>query len=68
MNASTAALLAGLVLLFPLAGSALCGLLGPVLGNEFPFATLFFAVLLTAWYGGRQAALTAVRHGIVLLE
>ena len=35
MNASTAALLAGLVLLFPLAGSALCGLLGPVLGRRF---------------------------------
>ena len=35
MNASTAAVLAGLVLLFPLAGSALCGLLGPVLGRRF---------------------------------
>jgi NADH-quinone oxidoreductase subunit L len=35
VNASTAALLAGLVLLFPLAGSALCGLLGPVLGRRF---------------------------------
>jgi NADH-quinone oxidoreductase subunit L len=35
MNASTAALLAGLVLLFPLAGSALCGLIGPVLGRRF---------------------------------
>jgi NADH-quinone oxidoreductase subunit L len=35
MNASNAALLAGLVLLFPLAGSALCGLLGPVLGRRF---------------------------------
>jgi NADH-quinone oxidoreductase subunit L len=35
VSASTAALLAGLVLLFPLAGSALCGLLGPVLGRRF---------------------------------
>ncbi|MGA2284011.1 MAG: NADH-quinone oxidoreductase subunit L [Candidatus Dormibacteria bacterium] len=35
MSTSTAALLAGLVLLFPLAGSALCGLLGPVLGRRF---------------------------------
>ena len=35
MSPSTAALLAGLVLLFPLAGSALCGLLGPVLGRRF---------------------------------
>jgi NADH-quinone oxidoreductase subunit L len=35
VSPSTAALLAGLVLLFPLAGSALCGLLGPVLGRRF---------------------------------
>jgi NADH-quinone oxidoreductase subunit L len=35
VNAPTAAVLAGLVLLFPLAGSALCGLLGPVLGRRF---------------------------------
>ncbi|MGD0372136.1 MAG: NADH-quinone oxidoreductase subunit L [Candidatus Dormibacteria bacterium] len=35
MSTATAALLAGLVLLFPLAGSALCGLLGPVLGRRF---------------------------------
>ncbi len=35
MSPSTAALLAGLVLLFPLAGSALCGLIGPVLGRRF---------------------------------
>ncbi len=35
MSTSTAALLAGLVLLFPLLGSALCGLLGPVLGRRF---------------------------------
>jgi NADH-quinone oxidoreductase subunit L len=35
MSTSTAALLAGLVLLLPLAGSALCGLLGPVLGRRF---------------------------------
>jgi NADH-quinone oxidoreductase subunit L len=35
VSTSTAALLAGLVLLFPLAGSALCGLLGPVLGRRF---------------------------------
>jgi NADH-quinone oxidoreductase subunit L len=35
VSPSTAALLAGLVLLFPLAGSALCGLIGPVLGRRF---------------------------------
>jgi NADH-quinone oxidoreductase subunit L len=35
MSTSTAALLAGLVLLLPLLGSALCGLLGPVLGRRF---------------------------------
>ncbi len=32
-------------------------LLDPVLGNDLPFATLLFAVLLTAWYGGVRPAL-----------
>ena len=27
-------------------------LLDPALGNQFPFITMFFAILLTAWYGG----------------
>jgi NADH-quinone oxidoreductase subunit L len=35
MSQQSAALLAGLVLLLPLLGSALCGLLGPVLGRRF---------------------------------
>src|SRR5438093_7910127 len=40
-------------------------LLDPVLGNQFPYATLFFAVLLTAWYGGFGPALAAVVLGAV---
>jgi PAS domain S-box-containing protein len=35
-------------------------LLDPVLGDQYPYATLFFAVLLTAWYGGFGPALAAV--------
>ena len=38
-------------------------LLDPALGEQFPFATLFFAVLLTAWYGGLLPALAAVVRG-----
>ena len=38
-------------------------LLDPVLGNQFPYATFFFAVLLTAWYGGFGPALAAVIFG-----
>jgi PAS domain S-box-containing protein len=38
-------------------------LLDPVLGDQFPYATFFFAVLLTAWYGGFGPALAAVVLG-----
>jgi hypothetical protein len=37
--------------------------LDPVLGDLFPFATLFFAVLLVAGYGGRGPALLATGLG-----
>ncbi|HET9253170.1 MAG TPA: ATP-binding protein [Candidatus Eisenbacteria bacterium] len=37
--------------------------LNPLLGTEFPFATLFLAVLFSAWYGGRGPALTATILG-----
>src|SRR5262245_16449448 len=40
-------------------------LLDPVLGDQFPYTTLFFAVLLTAWYGGFGSALAAVVLGAV---
>ena len=43
-------------------------LLDPVLGNQFPFATLFFAVLLTAWFGGVRPALAAVSLGILAAD
>jgi PAS domain S-box-containing protein len=39
-------------------------LLDPMLGPEIPFPTLLFAVLLTAWYGGRLPALAAVFLGV----
>jgi PAS domain S-box-containing protein len=38
-------------------------LLDPALGDEFPFTTLFFAVTLSAWYGGFGPALLAVSLG-----
>ena len=38
-------------------------LLDPELGFAYPFATLFVAILLTAWYGGLGPALTAVVLG-----
>ena len=37
--------------------------LDPVLGSEFPFATLFLAVLFSAWYGGRGPAIFATILG-----
>ena len=40
-------------------------LLIPVIGYEFPFVTLFFAVLLTSWFGGvRPALLAAILGGL----
>jgi PAS domain S-box-containing protein len=38
-------------------------LLDPVVGNRFPYATLFFAIILTAWYGGFEPTLLAVLAG-----
>jgi PAS domain S-box-containing protein len=38
-------------------------LLSPLIGDEFPFATVFLAILVTAWYGGFLPALTAVIWG-----
>ncbi len=37
--------------------------LDPLVGDKFPFAILFLAVLFTAWYGGRGPALAAVVTG-----
>ena len=38
-------------------------LLDPVLEDKFPFATLFLAVLVAAWYGGFGPAVTATVLG-----
>jgi PAS domain S-box-containing protein len=38
-------------------------LLTPVLGNQFPFATLFFAVMAAAWFGGLGPGLAATLVG-----
>ena len=35
----------------------------PLIGNDFPFATVFLAILLTAWFGGFRPALLAVICG-----
>jgi PAS domain S-box-containing protein len=38
-------------------------LLDPAVGFQFPYATLFFAVLLTAWFGGFGPAVLSVLLG-----
>ncbi len=40
-------------------------LFDPVVGNQFPYATVFFAVLVTAWYGGMGPAVAAAVLGAV---
>jgi K+-sensing histidine kinase KdpD len=40
-------------------------LLDPYLGWQFAFATVFFAVLLTAWLGGFGPAIVAVALGAI---
>jgi PAS domain S-box-containing protein len=37
--------------------------LDPLIGFQFPYATLYFAVLLSAWYGGVGPALAALGLG-----
>jgi PAS domain S-box-containing protein len=39
--------------------------LDPIVGDQFPFATLFLAVLIVAGYGGRGPALLATAFGAV---
>ena len=38
-------------------------LLNPILEDKFPFATIFLAVMVAAWYGGFGPALTATALG-----
>ena len=49
-----------------LAGTLGRMLLDPVLGTRFPFATLSFAVLFAAWFGGFGPALLAAALGCFL--
>ena len=39
-----------------------------ILGDQHPFYTLLFAILLTAWYGGVRPALAAVILGVILAD
>jgi PAS domain S-box-containing protein len=39
--------------------------LDPLIGFQFPFATLYFAVLLSAWYGGVGPAFAALALGVL---
>src|SRR5437762_10309448 len=39
--------------------------LDPLIGFQFPYATLYFAVFLSAWYGGIGAALAALALGVL---
>jgi PAS domain S-box-containing protein len=43
-------------------------LLDPLLGNEFPFGTMFLGVLVTVWYGGFGPALLAILWGALLTD
>ena len=38
-------------------------LLDPVLGRQYPFPTIYLAVIATAWYGGLRPALVSVVVG-----
>jgi len=39
--------------------------LDPLIGFQFPYGTLYFAVLLSAWYGGIGVALAALALGVL---
>ncbi len=39
--------------------------LDPLIGFQFPYGTLYFAVLLSAWYGGIGAALAALALAVL---
>jgi PAS domain S-box-containing protein len=54
------------VSVFLLIGARL--LLDPVLGDQYPFATIFLAVIATAWYGGLRPALVSVVVGALALS
>jgi PAS domain S-box-containing protein len=56
----------GMAVLCTLVAVAVRALLTPVLEHRFPFATLFFAVLVAAWYGGYGPALLSVLLGACL--
>jgi len=43
-------------------------LLDPLLGTEFPFATLFVAILFTAWFAGFGPALVVVVIGAIFSD
>ncbi len=43
-------------------------LLRPVIGDQSPFSTLLFAILLTAWYAGIRPALVALLLGVMLAD
>ena len=43
-------------------------LLDPIVGTGVPFATVYLAVLITAWYGGRRPALMAVVLGAISVD
>ena len=54
-----------IALLSIVVATALRRLLDPIFGDAFPFATLFFAVLVAAWYGGFGPGVTATLAGAV---
>lgn len=43
-------------------------LLDPILGDQSPFSTFLFAVLLTAWFGGLRPAVLALVLGVLFAD
>lgn len=56
----------GIAALAVLVGTAVRLALTPLLGPNFPFATLFLAVLVAAWHGGKGPAIAATFLGAIL--
>src|SRR5262245_46376294 len=67
MNQRTRTVLAeyGVAVVAVVVATGLRLLLDPLLGDKFPFATLFLAVLVAAWWGGYGPALLATALGAV---
>jgi PAS domain S-box-containing protein len=55
----------GIALLSIVVATVLRRLLNPIVGEAYPFATIFLAVVFSAWYGGFGPALMASIAGLI---